>query len=115
MRKTTITFLAAAALGACAAAFHAHAQTAAVPVGVDTFVRAETDTYMAGLAKVAGVGKLRHLRELTSIDNQRVIRMNRDTLYSSAVFDLDAGPVTIALPDAGKRYVSMHVISQGIA
>jgi hypothetical protein len=27
--------------------------------------------------------------------------MNRDTLYSAAVFDLDAGPVTITLPDAG--------------
>ena len=27
--------------------------------------------------------------------------MNRDTLYSSAVFDLDAGPVTVWLPGAG--------------
>jgi hypothetical protein len=26
-----------------------------------------------------------------------------DTLYSEAVFDLDAGPVTITLPDAGGR------------
>jgi hypothetical protein len=38
--------------------------------------------------------------------------MNRDTLYSAAVFDLDAGPVTIALPDAGKRLMSMQVIDQ---
>jgi hypothetical protein len=36
--------------------------------------------------------------------------MNRDTRYSAAVFDLDAGPVTIALPDAGKRFMSMQVI-----
>jgi hypothetical protein len=34
---------------------------------------------------------------------QTVIRMNRDTLYSAGVFDLDAGPVTFALPDPGKR------------
>lgn len=41
-----------------------------------------------------------------------MIRLNRDTLYSSAVFDLDAGPVTITLPDAGKRFRSMQVINQ---
>ncbi len=38
--------------------------------------------------------------------------MNRDTLYSSAVFDLDAGPVTVTLPNAGKRYMAMQVINQ---
>jgi Protein of unknown function (DUF1254) len=35
---------------------------------------------------------------------------NRDTFYSFAVFDLDAGPVTITLPDAGKRFMSLMVI-----
>ena len=38
--------------------------------------------------------------------------MNRDTLYSQALFDLDAGPVTITLPDAGKRFVSMQIINE---
>jgi len=38
--------------------------------------------------------------------------MNRDTLYSAAVFDLDASPVTIVLPDPGKRFLSMQVINQ---
>jgi hypothetical protein len=38
--------------------------------------------------------------------------MNRDTLYSSGVFDLDAAPITITLPDAGKRFMSTQVISQ---
>ena len=33
-------------------------------------------------------------------------------MYSSAVFDLDAGPVTITLPDAGKRFRSMQVINE---
>jgi para-nitrobenzyl esterase len=49
---------------------------------------------------------------MASIDKQDVVRMNRDTLYSSGVFDLDASPVTITLPDAGKRFMSMQVISQ---
>jgi hypothetical protein len=40
------------------------------------------------------------------------VRPNRETLYSFAVFDLDAGPVTITLPDAGKRFMSMQVVDQ---
>ena len=40
------------------------------------------------------------------------MRPNRDTLYSFAVFDLDAGPVTITLPQAGKRFMSMMVVDQ---
>ncbi len=99
----------------------AHAQTATapapadgkpVPVTVDNFIRAESDTYFGGLAKQGGLGKILHRREPASIDHQTVIRLNRDTLYSSAVFDLDAGPATITMPDPGKRYMSMQVISE---
>jgi hypothetical protein len=62
--------------------------------------------------KDGGFGKFYHNRELAPLDHQTVIRMNRDTLYSGAVFDLDAGPVTIRLPDAGKRFMSMEVIDE---
>jgi hypothetical protein len=41
-----------------------------------------------------------------------VPRVNRDTLYSSGVFDLDAGPVTITIPDAGKGFMSLIVIDE---
>lgn len=81
-------------------------------VTVENFTRAETDFYFAQRAQLAGMGCFGHLRELTPVDRQRVIRMNRDTLYSSAVFDLDAGPATITLPDPGTRYVSLHLINQ---
>ena len=40
------------------------------------------------------------------------VRPNRDTLYSEAVFDLDAGPVRITLPKAGNRFMSMMVVNQ---
>jgi hypothetical protein len=85
-----------------------------MPVTVDNFVRAESDLYFGGILKDNGgaLGKFNHRREVAPIDNQTVIRLNRDTLYSSAVFDLDAGPVTITLPDAGKRFMSMQVISE---
>lgn len=84
----------------------------AVPVTVDNFARAESDLYMGNAEKDGGFGKFHHNREPTPIDKQLVIRMNRDTLYSMAVFDLDAGPVTITLPDAGKRFMSLQVIDE---
>src|SRR5882724_2965112 len=84
----------------------------AIPVTVDNFVRAESDLYFGGVVKKDGFGEFEHDREPTPIDQQTVIRMNRDTLYSGAVFDLDAGPVTITLPDAGKRFMSMQVIDE---
>ena len=47
-----------------------------------------------------------------SIDNHFVVRGNRDPLYSSVLVDLDAGPVTITLPDAGSRFMSMQIIDE---
>lgn len=88
------------------------ADSSATPVTVQNFVRAESDMYLGNLAKQGGLGKLHHRRAPSSIDNQSVIRLNRDTLYSSAVFDLDAGPVTVTMPDPGRRYMSMQVINE---
>jgi hypothetical protein len=34
--------------------------------------------------------------------------MNRDALHSAAVFNLDAGPVTITLPEPGTCFLSMQ-------
>jgi hypothetical protein len=95
--------------------FAAAAQTpsgASVPVTPDNFPRAESDLYFSGIVGDGGFGKFMHRREPAAIDNQTVIRLNRDTLYSAAVFDLDAGPVTIRLPDAGARFMSMQVLDE---
>lgn len=88
-----------------------HAQSP-VPVNVDNFKRAETDMYLAKTVKDGGFGKFIHNRAPTEIDKQGVIRMNRDTLYSSGVFDLDAGPVTITLPSAGSRFMAMQIVDE---
>lgn len=88
------------------------ANGAVEPVTVQNFTRAETDMYLAGFVKRAGLGKLDHNREPASIDKQDVIRMNRDTLYSGAVFDLEAAPVTITLPDADKRYMALLIVNE---
>jgi hypothetical protein len=82
-------------------------------VTLDNFVRAESDMYLAAFVQESGgLGRLHHRRDVASIDNQTVIRLNRDTLYSAAVFDLDAGPVTVTLPDMGGRFMSMMVVTQ---
>jgi len=82
----------------------------AISVNADNFVRAETDMYFAHLTKRGGIGKFFHLRELPPEDTG--VRPNRDTLYSEAVFDLDAGPVKITLPNAGKRFMPMMSINE---
>jgi hypothetical protein len=83
-----------------------------LPVTADNFIRAETDLYFGRIVKNGGFGKFSHTREPAPLDKQTVIRLNRDTLYSSAVFDLDAGPVKITLPNAGKRFMSMMVVNE---
>nr|WP_114239930.1 DUF1254 domain-containing protein [Dyella sp. C9] len=90
----------------------ATAQELPKTVTPDNFVRAETDMYFGKSVAEGAFGKLHHQREAIPIDHQAVVRMNRDTLYSSGVFDLDAGPVTITLPDTGKRFMSLQVISE---
>ena len=80
-----------------------------VAVTADNFTRAETDRYFANIVKEAAApAGSSNPREIEPVDKQIVIRGNRDTIYSAAVFDLDAGPVTVTLPDAGKRFRSVH-------
>jgi len=86
--------------------------TDCITVTPENFARAESDLYFNNIAKRDGFAKFSHNRTPTPIDQQDIVRMNRDTLYSAAVFDLDAGPVTITLPDSGKRFMSMQVINE---
>ena len=107
IKMTAVAFVLSASL------FHPSLADDAVPVTVENFVRAESDRYLSAVAlKEDGFGKFEHKRGLSPIDSQTIVRQNRDTLYSAAVFDLDAGAVTITLPDAGKRYTSLQAISE---
>jgi hypothetical protein len=104
-----------AAMSLAIASSVASAQTATSPtqlVTVENYSRAQTDVYFAGVVKNGGFGKFRHGRELAPPAQQGIPRPNRDTLYSFAIIDLDAGPATITLPDAGKRYMGMQVVNQ---
>jgi hypothetical protein len=83
-----------------------------IVVNVDNFCRAETNRMLAGLlARTGGLGVWLHDRELGSLDEQTVIRQNRDTLYSVALVDISS-PATLTVPDAGDRYLSVMVVNQ---
>jgi hypothetical protein len=91
-------------------AAHAQSTRGSVQVTADNFNRAETDMYFATFVKRGALGKFIHLRDLPLEGTG--VRPNRDTLYSEAVFDLDAGPVRITLPKAGNRFMSMMVVNE---
>ncbi|NYE18588.1 DUF1214 domain-containing protein [Microbacterium immunditiarum] len=83
-----------------------------IHVNADNFVRAENDRMFHDIQRDAGgVSMFRHNRQPASIDEQTVIRLNRDTLYSFAVVDLSGG-ATLTLPDAGTRYLSAMIVDR---
>lgn len=83
----------------------------ATKVNVRNFARAESDLMFSRLAAGVGLGTWNHTRGLKSLDDQPIIRQNRDTLYSSVLIDVRE-PVTLTLPDTGGRYISADVINQ---
>jgi hypothetical protein len=90
----------------------ARTQSGNKPVTPETYIRAETDFAFADFQKKAG-GKINtfyYFRKPTQLDEQPVVRMNRDTLYASAVVDT-AGGATVTIPDLpDKRYVSVLLV-----
>ena len=82
----------------------------AIEVNVDNYARAEVASQVDRFVGFgAGGNDWTHIRTPTPLDRQTVIRMNRDTLYSVAVVDAGAG-VTVTLPDAGGRYLTVMVM-----
>lgn len=83
-----------------------------IRVNVDNFNRAETDRMFHDLqTQAGGINRFSHGREPADVENQAVIRLNRDTLYSFAVVDVRDG-ATLTLPDAGERYLSAMVVDE---
>ena len=113
MKNFRAQICAALSLAATSSVTLAHPPSgAAVPVTVDNYIRAQSDVYFGLTVKAGAFGKFQNRRELAPVDGRGIIRPNRDTLYSFAVFDFDAGPVTVTLPDAGKRFMVMQVVNE---
>lgn len=84
-----------------------------VPVSLEDFPTAETHHMMqVALENLAPIGEWAHVRELTPIDAQNVVRMNRDTLYSSAVLDLST-PAVLIKNEIDDRYQSVLIVNEG--
>jgi hypothetical protein len=80
-------------------------------VNIDDFAQAETSRMFAAIAAQAGgTGTWFHNRTPTPLDNQPVIRQNRDTLYSAYLLDASEG-ATLTIPDAGERYLSVMIVN----
>lgn len=104
------TFMTAITLGVLAGMVQAEP----MKVNAFNFARAESDLYFSNVVKRnGGLNKILHDRVATPIDEQTIVRMNRDTFYSSSIHDLAAGPVTVMMPEAeGVRFQSLQVVSQ---
>ena len=110
--KNNSRILAALSLAAVSSAASAQTPSPSALVTIDNYNRAQTDVNFGGAVSGGAFGKFRHGRELAPPNQAGIVRPNRDTLYSMAVFDFDAGPVTISLPDPGRRFMVMQVVNQ---
>lgn len=81
-----------------------------VPVTLENYKVAESDLAFANVVDYAGGSNTwYHPAGLIPLDKQGVIRMNRDTVYSSYIADVSKGG-TITLPDTGDRYISAMIV-----
>jgi hypothetical protein len=112
MKMSSVTFLTTLSVLTPNAGHAQNAGPQSVPVTVGNYNRAQSDVYFAGIVRGGGFGQFRHGREPAPPVQQGIPRPNRDTLYSFVIIDLDAGPATITLPDARKRYMGLQVVNE---
>jgi len=81
-------------------------------VNIDNFRAAETARMFDNTTRLNGgrTNTWYHFREPAPVDDQPVIRFNRDTLYSAAIVDISEG-ATVTVPDAGDRYLSVMALN----
>lgn len=64
-------------------------------VDESNFTIAETDRYFVDHSKEHNVNTFRNSREMSTVENQFVVRENRDVMYSHAVVDISEGATLI--------------------
>ncbi len=82
-----------------------------IDVNIDNIKRVETHIQMGRFQNIGGINKFGHLRLPAPLDQQTTISMNRDTLYSIAVLDLEK-PVTVTFPETNGRYLTIEVLDE---
>lgn len=82
-----------------------------MPVTRETYCRAETDrTFFNTLRLTGGVNRFFCFRNVTPLDNQTVVRMNKDTLYAAAIVDTAKGASITVPPMPDGRYCSVMLV-----
>ena len=67
-------------------------------------------TRLQFLARGASENAIYGQRRLSDHTSRSVTSPNNDTLYATAWLDLAQGPVTITLPELGRRYFSLQLM-----
>ncbi len=81
-----------------------------VPVTLENYKTAESDLAFNNVTKFVGTNQFLHFPvDAFDLDNQTVVRMNRDTIYSGAVVNVSGG-ATVTLPESDGRYLSAMVV-----
>ena len=83
--------------------------TAAPSVTMENYVVAESDWYFEGVQKKVGVNVWMHEGPVSK-DNQKVIRSNRDVVYSIAIVDVSKG-ATFTVPKSDE-FQLIHIIDE---
>ncbi|MGY3572351.1 DUF1254 domain-containing protein [Vibrio paucivorans] len=76
----------------------------------ENFVQMETSKYFSVTIAKSELGKQnswRHFRTTPKTEEQPIVRMNRDTIYSTAVVDTEGG-ASITLPDMDGRFAMVQ-------
>jgi len=93
------------------AAMHADDTGEKIPVTLENYEVAESDLAFYNITKLVGMNTFFHFPTgAFDLDNQTVVRMNRDTYYSGAIIDTTQG-ATVTIPETNGRYLSVVVVS----
>ena len=86
------------------AAIHADDAGEKISVTMDNYEEAESDLAFYNVTKLVGMNTFFHFPTgAFDLDNQTVVRMNRDTYYSGAIIDTTQG-ATVTIPETNGRY-----------
>ncbi|MEH6519459.1 MAG: DUF1254 domain-containing protein [Halioglobus sp.] len=90
-----------------------NATAAPTIVTEDNFPQAFTNMRIGAIVKMTGeVNKFVEMAYPSSNpDEQFVVRMNRDTPYSSSIIDMSSGEVYVTVPETD-RYVTIQVVDE---
>ena len=85
--------------------------TEVTQVTAKNFTRSMSDIYFNKVTDAVGTNIVLHTRKTKNVDNQNIIRENRDTLYSNLVIDARNG-FTLSLPATNGVFMTALIFDQ---